>query len=132
MKAWPIDPLDLRDLKLEVSEKLPCCRAADVVSFSAAVRPALVGARGDTRRAPACGDTVELRGSPESSSYQAARGNAAVARVTTRGTVTTLEIGRSAGKVLPARAGAPTDNLQRLGGGGVRAFRRHRKARALR
>ena len=23
MKAWPIDPLDLRSLKLEVSEKLP-------------------------------------------------------------------------------------------------------------
>ncbi|CAN7022441.1 unnamed protein product [Brassica rapa subsp. trilocularis] len=23
VKAWPIDPLDLRNLKLEVSEKLP-------------------------------------------------------------------------------------------------------------
>ena len=38
MKAWPIDPLALRDLKLEVSEKLPI-----VAALKPGVRPWLVG-----------------------------------------------------------------------------------------
>ena len=37
----------------------------------------------------------------------------------TGGKVTTLKIGQSAGKVLKASVQTPTDNLQRLSGGGA-------------
>ena len=43
MKAWPIDPLDLRDLKLEVSEKLPSLLAKTWLALKPSVRLRLVG-----------------------------------------------------------------------------------------
>ena len=50
-------------------------------------------------------DTVELRGPPYSSTYQAGAERQPVARVTTSGRVKTVEIGKSAAKLL--RAGQP-------------------------
>jgi len=47
------------------------------------------------------GDTVELRGSPESSDYQAGVETQSVARLIASGTVKTSEIGQSAAKLLP-------------------------------
>ena len=83
MKAWPIDPLALRDLKLEVSEKLLLW-----LLYSPVVRPRLVGVallRASERRSamhPMCGDTLKP-GLPSGPS-QSGRGHAATVDTVTR------------------------------------------------
>ena len=71
MKAWPIDPLAFRDLKLEVSEKL-----LPVVALEATRRGGLVGVLGLCIRPPHAGDMSKLRGPPESARVPTGRGNA--------------------------------------------------------
>lgn len=56
MKAWPIDPLDFRNLKLEVSEKLPL--------IVAALKPGSA-TEASRRLHLAVGDTPKLRGTPK-------------------------------------------------------------------
>ena len=62
MKAWPIDPLALRDLKLEVSEKLP-----HVAALKPGVRPRLVGFIVRLISVMMSGDALKLRGPPKAS-----------------------------------------------------------------
>ncbi len=85
MKAWPIDPLDLRDLKLEVSEKLPTYVAA----LKPGVRPWLVSTAAQFSNA-VTGNAPELRGYPKAQSYQAIGANLVVATIATVGMVTRL------------------------------------------
>ena len=63
------------------------------------------------------GNTIELRGPPYSSSYQASVETRLVAGVMTLGTVKALEIGQSAAKLL--RALGPMEKVQRLSGRGL-------------
>ena len=60
MKAWPIDPLALRDLKLEVSEKLP-----HVAALKPGVRPGLVGFIVCLLSVMKFGDALKLREPPK-------------------------------------------------------------------
>ena len=61
MKAWPIDPLALRDLKLEVSEKLPI----HVAALQPGVRPRLVDIIVCPISVMVFGDALKLRGPPK-------------------------------------------------------------------
>ena len=72
MKAWPIDPLALRDLKLEVSEKL-------MVSF----RAMALAAMASRWRSLSIGNAPKLRETPYAEGYQAAGANPVVARIAT-------------------------------------------------
>ncbi len=120
MKAWPIDPLVFRNLKLEVSEKLETTRF--VVAAFESERPKRSASRYQLDRPVGeswwHGDTVKLRGSSYRQAYQVGPERAPMAGPAAPGTVRIALDWVIRSQVLNGPPGH-TDAAQRLDGGGL-------------